>query len=202
MANKKKQMVLMGQRIKELRADMNQKDLAKKIGVSVAVLSLYENDKAEPSLYTASKLAEALGVSIEYLIKGETEPVEKIIEEKTGLSSETVRILKRIEYKCVRDGLANPIDLLMCKKEFGNAVIELLTASKMLNFDYDGKISEELRELIHELNVINILEGDNCDDYKLIMVELARLHTEDAKSLICKAIDKIRTEEVFKNGKC
>ena len=68
MANREKQKSCIGQRIKELRADIKQKDLASAIGVSVASLSAYEKNTNEPPLSVIIQLSEFFGVTTDYLL--------------------------------------------------------------------------------------------------------------------------------------
>ena len=49
---------------------MTQKELAAKAGITVSSLSRYINDKRIPYVDTAFKIAGALGVSVDELIKG------------------------------------------------------------------------------------------------------------------------------------
>lgn len=58
-----------GNRIKELRLlkKMNQKDFAKKIGVTQASLSSYENEIKQPSLDVLSRIASEFNVSLDWL---------------------------------------------------------------------------------------------------------------------------------------
>lgn len=63
----------LGQRILYLRKKLNmsQDKVADASGISRVMISYYENDKREPSLINAMCLADALGVSLEYLARGE-----------------------------------------------------------------------------------------------------------------------------------
>lgn len=47
---------------------MSQEAIAKKIGVHGAVIGRYERDEVKPSIEMASQLAEALEVSLDYLV--------------------------------------------------------------------------------------------------------------------------------------
>ncbi|EEP0994676.1 helix-turn-helix domain-containing protein [Salmonella enterica] len=49
---------------------MTQRDLARKIGVSFAAVSLWEKDAAEPAARTLNKIAEALDCSAAWLLTG------------------------------------------------------------------------------------------------------------------------------------
>lgn len=64
---------MIGGKIAELRKEqgLNQKELAKKIGVSRSALSLYEIDRREPDLETVKKIASLFGVTTDYLLGAE-----------------------------------------------------------------------------------------------------------------------------------
>lgn len=49
---------------------MTQKELAEKIGVSAACVSMYESGETTPKIAIAAKLASALGVTCEELVNG------------------------------------------------------------------------------------------------------------------------------------
>lgn len=59
----------MGQRLQRLRQDkgLSQSQLAKRAGVPVGTLKNWEQDRREPLLDTAAKIAVALGISLDEL---------------------------------------------------------------------------------------------------------------------------------------
>jgi transcriptional regulator with XRE-family HTH domain len=59
-----------GGRISMLRKQLklSQDDLAKKIGTSAPIIGRYEREEIKPSIDVASKLADAIGVSLDYLL--------------------------------------------------------------------------------------------------------------------------------------
>ena len=61
-----------GQRLRDLRSfsGMTQEELAAKIGIQKQHISRYENDRCEPNIRTAKKIADALGVSLKELSEG------------------------------------------------------------------------------------------------------------------------------------
>jgi transcriptional regulator with XRE-family HTH domain len=61
-----------GTRIKECRrkANLSQVELAERVGVSQTAISQWESCEHEPSSRYIMPLAEAVGVSAEYLLKG------------------------------------------------------------------------------------------------------------------------------------
>lgn len=61
---------LFGKRLQEIRKEkaLSQDALAKELGVHGAVIGRYERGEVRPSIEMASKIAEALGVSLDYLV--------------------------------------------------------------------------------------------------------------------------------------
>jgi transcriptional regulator with XRE-family HTH domain len=61
---------LFGDRLSELRKKkkLSQENLAKKIGVHAPVIGRYERSEVKPSIEMAAKIAEALNISIDYLV--------------------------------------------------------------------------------------------------------------------------------------
>ncbi|MHB8259762.1 MAG: helix-turn-helix domain-containing protein [Bacteroidia bacterium] len=59
-----------GKRLGEVRKSkkMSQDDIAKKIAVHGAVIGRYERDEVKPSIEVAAQIAEALEVSLDYLV--------------------------------------------------------------------------------------------------------------------------------------
>ncbi|UBM57588.1 helix-turn-helix domain-containing protein [Marinilongibacter aquaticus] len=59
-----------GERILQLRKQLkySQDDLEKLVGTSAPIVGRYERDEIKPSIEVASKLADALGVSMDYLL--------------------------------------------------------------------------------------------------------------------------------------
>lgn len=61
----------MENKLKELRkaADMEQKDVAKIVGVTEAAISLWENGKRKPNIIMLKKLAKAFDVTTDELLE-------------------------------------------------------------------------------------------------------------------------------------
>jgi transcriptional regulator with XRE-family HTH domain len=73
-------MATLGDRIRdarETRKKWTQDDLAKETGLSKSFLSEIENDKRTPSAGNVLRIANALGVSLDYLLRGETGKEER-----------------------------------------------------------------------------------------------------------------------------
>lgn len=62
--------MLFGDRLAEIRRKkkISQDELAKKIGVHAPVIGRYERGEVKPSIEVAVKIAEALNVSLDYLV--------------------------------------------------------------------------------------------------------------------------------------
>lgn len=76
-----------GERIIMLRKQlkMSQDDLAKKIGTSAPIIGRYERNEIKPSIEVAAKIAEELGVTVDYLLGNS----DKMVMDK--------KLIKRIE---------------------------------------------------------------------------------------------------------
>lgn len=71
-----------GDNIKKCRGNMSQEELAEKIGVNVATLSRWENNKNAPNSKNVQLLAEILNVSPEQIINT-SEPQIKELNERS-----------------------------------------------------------------------------------------------------------------------
>lgn len=75
----------LGNRIKELRKaqNINQDELAEKLFVSRQTISNWENDKSYPDIQSVLLLSEVFNVSVDQLLKGDVEQMERIVTEET-----------------------------------------------------------------------------------------------------------------------
>ncbi len=62
----------LGQRLKKIRLGVawTQADLAKESGVSASAISRFEQGRQKPTIESADRLADALGVTLDWLIRG------------------------------------------------------------------------------------------------------------------------------------
>ena len=70
-----------GKRLLEVRKDkkMSQEELAKSVNVHGAVIGRYERDEVKPSIEMAAKIADALEVSLDYLVGNTDSALDKSI---------------------------------------------------------------------------------------------------------------------------
>ena len=71
----------LGKRVLERRAFLRitQEDLSAALGITAQHISLIEHGKGSPSLSLLPRLAEALGVSVDYLVVGKASVVTEVI---------------------------------------------------------------------------------------------------------------------------
>jgi transcriptional regulator with XRE-family HTH domain len=79
-----------GERITYARKQkkMTQNDLGKTVGTSGDIIGKYERNEIKPSIDTAAKIADALNVTIDYLVKD---------AEYQNIDDETLKRMKNIE---------------------------------------------------------------------------------------------------------
>lgn len=73
-----------GERIVTLRKKQkwSQDELAKKVGTSAPIIGRYERNEIKPSIEVAKKLADELGITIDYLIGGSNKIFDKDLLKK------------------------------------------------------------------------------------------------------------------------
>jgi transcriptional regulator with XRE-family HTH domain len=98
-----------GERIVMLRKQLklSQDDLAKKVGTSAPIIGRYERNEIKPSIEVAAKIADTLGVSIDYLI-GQSDKM--VVDKKLMKRMEDIEALpseeKNIVYQVIDMALA------------------------------------------------------------------------------------------------
>ncbi|MDB0439811.1 helix-turn-helix domain-containing protein [Clostridioides difficile] len=92
----------LGDRISKLRKelDINQKELATKVGITEASLSRYENNLREPKSEIIVRLAKSLNTSTDYLLgineNTKINREDKLIIESLSISEKTKQLLEKI----------------------------------------------------------------------------------------------------------
>lgn len=91
-----------GERILSLRkkTKWSQSDLAKKIGTSAPIVGRYERNEIKPSIEVAKKLADELGVTIDYLIGGSDLMIsdKKLLDKMKDIESLNEEDKKQVYY--------------------------------------------------------------------------------------------------------
>jgi len=92
-----------GQRIRKRREVLNitQQELAQALGVTPQHISVVEQDKRVPSLTFLAKLAEQLGVSIDYLVSGKATQGKIVLDAIVAIKAD-----KRLTAKAKRGLIA------------------------------------------------------------------------------------------------
>ncbi|HRN40923.1 MAG TPA: helix-turn-helix transcriptional regulator [Vicingus sp.] len=96
--------MLFGERLLSVRKrkKISQDELAKKLGIHAPVIGRYERNEVKPSIEVAANLANALGVSLDYLVgvtdlELDNDIVEKIIAIQQLNDNDKNHILKTID---------------------------------------------------------------------------------------------------------
>lgn len=137
-----------GNRLKELRGNRKQAEVAEKIGLKPPTYAMYENDMREPNFQTLNLIADYYGVSADYLLgrtphKSPNIDIQAICK-KTGLSEESVeQMQKGFFYNKQAIGLLNE---LIALRPFHDCIVYMQAAFDLIDLDgnktnreYDGK---------------------------------------------------------------
>lgn len=101
--------IIFDKHLTEVRKDKNisQDEVSKIIGVHCAAIGIYERDEVKPSIEVAIKIADALQVSLDYLIRKTSLEVDsntlKRIEEISNLSKSAKEQIYLVIDALVRD---------------------------------------------------------------------------------------------------
>ncbi|HBH0790235.1 TPA: helix-turn-helix transcriptional regulator [Clostridioides difficile] len=135
----------LGDRIANLRKelDINQKELATKVGITEASLSRYENNLREPKSEIIVRLAKALETSTDYLLgvndNTKISKEDKLIIENLSVSEKTKKLLEKIYSleKEDREAIEKMIDNAYLKRflkeeNIFNSLLFLYTKSQVI----------------------------------------------------------------------
>lgn len=119
-------MNLFGNRLKELRGDTSQADLAAGLELKQTTLSNYERGRNEPNFETLQKLCSHFGVNLEWLVfgTGPMYPGPTLEGEQTSCHAELAALKERITM--LEQQLAAKDEALAAKQETLEAYKELL----------------------------------------------------------------------------
>jgi transcriptional regulator with XRE-family HTH domain len=139
---------MVGERLKKLRGNMTQEDIAKFLGISRARYSHYENGRSEPDNETLKKLADFFNVTTDYLLGRTDSPHGYTIEARTKTDS------------------PNPLngqDIQLSQEEI--KILEEIKKHPVLFHDLANAPQKKIKQLIKIWNFIKKdLEEDNADE--------------------------------------
>lgn len=160
----------LGNRIAQLRKEkgFTQDDLAQMLDVSPQAVSKWENDLTCPDISLLPKLAQILGVSVDTLLSGKTEPIAQIvpIEERKDVKDMMLRIIvDSAEGDKVRVNL--PLALVQVALDLGMELPQLSGNVALQNIDL-----RQILELVRQGAIGNLVEVESADgDTVRIFVE-------------------------------
>lgn len=122
----KKSTQSLGERIRQLRRerDFSREKLGEEIGIHWQTIGLYEKDDSIPSALILKKIADAFGVTTDYLLTGETQN-DTVSKVRNKELLKRFQLLDRISPEDIRD-LMGVMDVYIQK----NAVKEAVTAQQ------------------------------------------------------------------------
>lgn len=108
-----------GEKITVLRKQLkwSQEDLAKKIGTSAPIVGRYERDEIKPSIEVAAKIADELGVMVDYLIGSSS---NMVFDKKLIKRIEDIESLPEEEKKKIYELIDMALTYNKTKKAFDN----------------------------------------------------------------------------------
>lgn len=164
-------------RLNELLVEkgIDQEKFAEKINISTGSVFNYRNGIREPSLTTLVKMANELGVSVDYLAGKSDCPDYKLekINEKTGLSEKAIKTLYKLQHNY---------------ELFDNDIKVDFTEERKISRNYKQQIDILNLILENEVNLFGLLE--NIRRYKQLYKKV-----ENAKNVERK--DKNTVMEIF-----
>ena len=160
----------LGSRIAQFRKEKGytQDDLAQMLDISPQAVSKWENDLTCPDISLLPKLAQILGVSVDTLLSGKTEPIAQIVpvEERKDLKDMMLRIIvDSAEGDKVRVNL--PLALVQVALDMGLELPQVSGNSALQNIDL-----RQIMELVRQGAIGNLVEVESADgDIVRIFVE-------------------------------
>ncbi|MCP1110332.1 helix-turn-helix domain-containing protein [Ohessyouella blattaphilus] len=138
-------------RIRELRGERKQEEIASKIGISRGSLSYYESGERRPDINILNSIADVYGVSTDYLLGRSdvksTDIEDKAISDKLGLNSYSIEFLEHLNGKSKDDHISVANYNKLYKKTINviiggkNWIIEYLTSYLFFHFSHFGSWS-------------------------------------------------------------
>jgi len=187
---------LFAKRLKEARVElkMTQAKLGKKSGgITTKSISNYENAEKTPSLDSAYRLAEALGVSIDWLCGYEPKTDKDEISVPLALMIVVKKLKPRIESVEISNdrGISNKIAANLI---FDDSHYEGITADKIKKYLSEMKNNNGVNNIVSTLIFDNDIYGSIvAEDTKKFLNEYLTIRTAESQRILTD--DMIRTLE-------
>lgn len=160
----------LGKRISYLRKDkeLKQDELAEKLGVSPQAVSKWENDQTCPDITLLPELAKILGVTVDELLSGKSEPAVRIVPEaeRKAVNDMMLRVVvDSADGDKVRINL--PMGLVQVALDTGMEMPQISGCDALKSIDLN-----KIMELVYHGAMGNLLEVESSDgDTVRIFVE-------------------------------
>lgn len=105
----------------------SQQDLCNQIGIHSAHLSRLENDKSQPSVALLHKIAQAFGVTMDYLVDYEADEVTPISIKDKSLANK-LELIEQLD-EADKQTIINVIDSMLTKKKMLDLLLQKEKAS-------------------------------------------------------------------------
>ena len=147
---KKKEDIILGKRIKDIRINLNydQKRFAKEIGATVSALSNWENGRNKPNMEKLSNIAKIGDTSVKELLRSHLDKVEfekrmrnKDTELRGFIFEELVIFLNELKY--------SEFNYVVRESEKNNKIVSLIIKSE--TDDKEEKLKDFVNELVDNL---------------------------------------------------
>lgn len=160
----------LGKRIAQLRREkeLKQDDLAQMLDVSPQAVSKWENDLTCPDISLLPRLAQILGVTVDELLSGKSEPVATVVpvEKRKDLKDMMLRVVvDSTDGDRVRVNL--PMSLVLVGMEMGMEMPQISGNDALKGIDF-----HKLIELVEQGVIGNLVEVESSDgDIVRVFVE-------------------------------
>ena len=151
----------LGKRIAYLRKDkeLKQDELAEKLGISPQAVSKWENDQTCPDITLLPELAKILGVTVDELLSGKSEPTVKLVPEteRKDMKDMLIRIvLTSADGDRIHVNL--PLLLVQMALDTGMALPQFSGSDVLKNIDLN-----QIMELVHRGVMGNLVDIESSD---------------------------------------
>lgn len=159
----------LGKRIADLRKskELKQDDLAQMLNVSPQAVSKWENDQTCPDISLLPELARILGVSVDELLSGKSEPITQLIplENRRDINTMTLKI-DVISSNADKVRINLPMPLIKMAAEIGLAMPQISGNDALKSVDLN-----KIMDLVAQGVVGNIIDIESEGNTIKIYVE-------------------------------